>query len=69
MEHVLGTLKKENPDIKRAFYRQDNAGCYHAANAILPSKDIIERTGVYVERLDFSDPQGGKGPICCNHEK
>ena len=62
MEHVLTTLKKENPDINRAFYRQDNAGCYHAANTILACKDISERTGVYVERLDFSDPQGGKGP-------
>jgi hypothetical protein len=28
MEHVLATLKKESPEINRAFYRQDNAGCY-----------------------------------------
>ena len=62
MEHVLATLKKENPDINRAFHRQDNAGCYPAANTILAWKDISEKTGVYVERLDFSDLQGGKGP-------
>lgn len=62
MEHVLATLKKENPDINRAFYRQDNAGCYHAAYTILACKEISKRTGVCVQRLDFSDPQGGKGP-------
>lgn len=62
MEHVLTTLKKENPDIKYAFYRQDNAGCYHAANTILACKDISKRAGVCVQRIDFSDPQGGKGP-------
>lgn len=62
MEHVLATLKKENPEINHAFYRQDNAGCYHAASTILACKDISKRTGVCVQRLDFSDPQGGKGP-------
>ena len=29
MEHVLATMKKENPDINCAFYCQDNVGCYH----------------------------------------
>lgn len=62
MEHVLATLKKENPEINRAFYRQDNTGCYHAANTILACKEISKRTGVCVQHLDFSDPQGGKGP-------
>ena len=61
-EHVLATLKKENPDINRAFYRQDNAWCYHAAYTILACKEFSKRTGVCVQRLDFSDPQGGKGP-------
>ena len=61
MEQFLAPLKKENPDINRGFYRQDNAGCYYATNTILACKDISERTGIYVERLDFSDPQRGKG--------
>ena len=61
MEQFLAPLKKENPDINRGFYRQDNAGCYYATNTILACIDISERTGIYVERLDFSDPQGGKG--------
>lgn len=56
MEHVLATLKKENPAINRAFYRQVNAGCYHAAYTILACKEISKRTGFCVQRLDFSDP-------------
>lgn len=61
MEHVLETLKKENPEIKTAFYRQDNAGCYHSANTINACKNISDSTGVFIKRIDFSDPQGGKG--------
>ena len=61
MEHVLSTLKREHPEIKSAFYRQDNAGCYHAANTILACKDISQRSGIFIQQLDFSDPQGGKG--------
>ena len=61
MEHVLATLKKENPEINCAFYRQDNAGCYHAANTIVACTDISKRAGVRIQCLDFSDPQGGKG--------
>ena len=36
-----------------AFLRQDNAGCYHNL--------MKTQTGVSVRRVDFSDPQGGKG--------
>ncbi|XP_068742860.1 uncharacterized protein [Montipora capricornis] len=60
--HVLKTLKTEHPEVKRAFFRQDNAGCYHSTAAIL-SVPVIEReSGVQVIGVDFSDPQGGKGP-------
>lgn len=62
MEHVLTTLKSENPEIEDAFYRSDNAGCYHSASTILACKNISKRTGISIRRLDFSDPQGGKGP-------
>ncbi|KAK3715036.1 hypothetical protein QZH41_002685 [Actinostola sp. cb2023] len=31
MRHVLDTLKKEHPDITKAYFRQDNAGCYHSS--------------------------------------
>ena len=31
MEHVLATLKEEHPEITTAYFRQNNAGCYHSA--------------------------------------
>ena len=62
MQHVLKTLKAEHPEITTAFYRQDNTGCYHCANTILACPVIGKSTGIQVSRLDFSDPQGGKGP-------
>ena len=62
MEHVLETLKQEHSQLTRAVYRQDNAGCYHCANTILASKILRERTNIDLYRIDFSDPQGGKGP-------
>ena len=61
MEHVLKTLKQEHSELTRAVYRQDNAGCYHCANTILASKILRERTNMDLYRIDFSDPQGGKG--------
>ncbi|XP_048588307.1 uncharacterized protein LOC125572200 [Nematostella vectensis] len=62
VEHVLRTIKSECPEIKKAFLRQDNAGCYHSAATLAAYADMEKRTGIRVERADFSDPQGGKGP-------
>ena len=62
MEHVIQTLKKEHPEIENVYYRQDNAGCYHSAATVLSCKILRERSGVNLCRLDFCDPQGGKGP-------
>ena len=61
MEHVLRTLKRENPNIATVYLRQDNAGCYHSANTILACPAIEKSSGVRIARIDFSDPQGGKG--------
>ena len=44
------------------FYRQDNAGCYHCGATIVGASFESRCYGVSVKRLDFSDPQGGKGP-------
>lgn len=62
MEHVLQTLKCENPTLNRVVYRQDNAGCYHSATTILACKILRERSSLDLHRIDFCDPQGGKGP-------
>ncbi|KAL9961974.1 hypothetical protein ACROYT_G031023 [Oculina patagonica] len=61
LQHVINTLKVDYPEIKRVFLRQDNAGCYHSASTVLACPAIEKTTGVKVDRLDFSDPQGGKG--------
>lgn len=61
MAHVLTCLKNQHPEITEAYYRQDNAGCYHSASTILACKMISERSGILLKQLDFSDPQGGKG--------
>ena len=61
MAHVLSTLKAQHLEITEAYYRQDNAGCYHRASTILSTKLISERSGIDIRRMDFSDPQGGKG--------
>lgn len=61
MHHVLATLKREHPEVNKAYFRQDNAGCYHSSRTILSCRQISASTGVQVVRVDFSDPQGGKG--------
>ena len=60
VEHLLITIKQEHPDVKAAYLKSDNAGCYHNASLILSLKSIGERTGISVRRYDFSDPQSGK---------
>lgn len=64
MDHVLRSLKKQHPEIVRSFFRQDNAGCYHSAQTTLLVDILSKRSGIQVNHVDFSDPQGGKGS--CN---
>ena len=59
--HVLRTLKTEYPQILKAYFLQDNAGCYPAASTILAVPAMQHSSGVKVTAVDFSDPQGGKG--------
>lgn len=61
IQHVIQTLKNEHPEITRCFLYQDNAGCYHSNNTILACPAIEKSTGIKVQRMDFCDPQGGKG--------
>ena len=62
IDHILRTLKVEHPEIRRASFRQDNAGCYHIATLLAACRLMQQTTGIKVKRVDFSDPQGGKGP-------
>ena len=61
MDHVLRFLKKQHPEIVSSVFRQDNAGCYHSAETILSVNILSKRSGIQINHVDFSDPQGGKG--------
>ena len=63
MRDSLRSLKKDIPELERAYFKQDNAGCYHRANSVISAKLAGDTAGVVVIRNDFSDPQGGKG-VC-----
>ena len=62
IEHILSTLKREHPELTSAYLRQDNAGCYHSSVMLTACSNMAIKTGIAVRRVDFSDPQGGKGP-------
>ena len=62
MKDVIGKLKSHLPQLRSVFYRQDNAGCYHCGATIVGASFASRCHGVSVKRLDFSDPQCGKGP-------
>ena len=61
MQDVLRSVKSEYPNVSKAYFRQDNAGCYHSSATILACPVVSSSTGVQIRRIDFSDPQGGKG--------
>ena len=61
MEDVVKQLKNTMPQLKTINYRQDNAGCYHSGPTITCAGKVGKQHGVEIKRLDFSDPQGGKG--------
>ena len=60
IDDVVHQLMSDRPEIKKIFFRQDNAGCYHSAFNLLAMKQIAAKYKVEI-RVDFSDPQGGKG--------
>lgn len=62
MENELSTLKKDHPELKAAYFRQDNAGCYHSVAMLSSCPQISLRTGIHIKRVGFSDAQGGKAP-------
>ena len=58
----IHSLRKEHPEITRAFLRRDNAGCYHSVMVVCVCPLLPRQTGILNKRVDLSDPQGGKGP-------
>lgn len=61
MTDVLKDLKDVMPHLQRVCYWQDNAGCCHCGNTISLGHMVGKHHGVTVKRMDFCDPQGGKG--------
>lgn len=62
IKHLLKELKQEHPELRSAYLRMDNAGCYHSTEMLAACHSMKQETGIHVQRVDFSDPQGGKGP-------
>jgi hypothetical protein len=54
-------LKGIDGNLKTAYIRTDNAGCYKGSDTLLAVKQIYKNTGVLIRRFDFSDAQAGKG--------
>ena len=48
MEHILRCLKSENKELTKAYYRQDNAGCYHSAAMLINCHLLKKATGIKV---------------------
>ena len=62
MKDVIGKLKSHLNQLRSVFYKLDNADCYHCGMFNVWASFPSRRHGVFVKRLDFSDPQCGKGP-------
>ena len=60
IEDVVKQLKATFPEVKKVYLRQDNAGCYRSAATLLAIQQISITHKVRM-RIDFLDPQGGKG--------
>ena len=63
LENLFLNIRQTLPEVKRAFLRSDEAGCYHNSQLIAAAKDIGDRVGITVVAYDFSEPQQGKD-IC-----
>ncbi|KAL9962183.1 hypothetical protein ACROYT_G031264 [Oculina patagonica] len=61
MSDVLRQVKEAQPQVKKTYYWQDNAGCYHCGTTIVGAKLISQQHDVSIKRLDFCDSQAGKG--------
>ena len=60
LENLFQNIKVNFPNVKQAFLRSDETGCYSCNHLIAAVKDIAERVGITVARYDFSEPQQRK---------
>ena len=62
MKNAIGKLKSHLNQLRSVFYKLDNADCYHCGMFNVWASFPSRRHGVFVKRLDFSDPQCGIEP-------
>ena len=62
LRDVLLRVQQVDRNIKIACITFDNADCYHLAQTVLSLLKISYESGIQIRRIDFCDPQGGKGP-------
>ena len=61
IDDVFAQLQSLTPAVTTVSLRSDNAGCYHSALVFLALNQSATKNNIKLERVDFSDPQGGKG--------
>ena len=61
LDDVFKQLASIAPEISTIYLRQDIAGCYHSASILLAIQQVATRNRLQLSRVDFSDPQAGKG--------
>ena len=60
LENLFVTIKLQNPGIKKAFLRSDEAGCYHNSKLVSSLRELGHHQGIELVRYDHSEPQAGK---------
>ena len=63
LNDVFNQLKTIMPELQTVYIRNDNAGCYHCTQTLITAPQIAKRHNLQISRIDFSEPQGGKG-VC-----
>ena len=61
LNDVFRRLKDVMPHLQSIYLRQDNAGYYHCALTLVTASKVAELNNLFLRKMDFSDPQGGKG--------
>ena len=56
----LEQFRADFPDVKFIHCRNDNAGCYSGASAIMAKREICDQVGIKLESIDFNEAQKGK---------
>ena len=59
-KHDLEQFHIDFPGIESRHCRNDNAGCYSGASAIIAKKEICDSGGIKLEKIDFNEAQKGK---------